>query len=82
MGPSAPTSYWAKSGSEFPRLRSLSLRLAVVCPSQVPSEQLRLFLAVSGVFSKTRKSLLPESLQKLVFLQNHLPIINHDYSSI
>jgi hypothetical protein len=31
------------------------------------------------VSTKTRKSLHPENLEKMVFLQKNFPLINHDY---
>jgi hypothetical protein len=62
-----PATFWESEGKDYPRLRKLGLRLSVACPSQVPSEQL--FSAVGLVSTKTRKSLLPENLERLVFLK-------------
>ena len=66
-----PLAWWGTHSYFFPSLSQLAQKYLCVVATSVPSEQV--FSTAGNVVSSKRSSLLPENVNKLVFLHDNLP---------
>ncbi|XP_020315982.1 zinc finger BED domain-containing protein 1-like [Oncorhynchus kisutch] len=65
-----PLAWWGKNEDRYPRLARAAKYLLSIPATSTPSE--RIFSKAGFIFNKTRSCLLPENVDKLVFLSHNL----------
>ena len=75
-----PLKWWATHSCVFPNLSNLSRKYLCIVATSVPSEQL--FSTAGNIVSVKRHALLPENVNKLVFLNGNLPEVKLDYKRV
>lgn len=75
-----PLEWWSVHSFVFPNLCKLALKYLCIPATSVPSEQL--FSTAGNIVSNKRASLLPENVDKLVFLHSNLPPVKLDYKRV
>ena len=67
---SGPLAWWQKNEERYPKLARAAVRIHSIPSTSTPSE--RIFSKAGFIVSKTRSSLLPDNVDKLVFLSHNL----------
>ena len=75
-----PLKWWAIHKYMFPNLSTIARKYLCVVATSVPSEQL--FRTAGNIVSDKQASLLPENVDKLVFLHSNLPPLHLDYKRV
>ena len=75
--PLQPLEWWSSHRHAFPNLVTMAQKCLGIVTSSVPSE--RLFSTAGNVVDAKRAALLPENMNKLVFLHENLPPIHLQY---
>lgn len=65
-----PLAWWGKNEDRYPKLARAAKYLLSIPATSTPSE--RIFSKAGFIFNKTRSCLLPENVDKLVFLSHNL----------
>ena len=73
-GTISPKSFWFVQGNKYPHLRPLALRIFSMSCSSAASE--RNFSEMAYIHSKSRNSLLPETLAKVMFVKVNSPSLS------
>ncbi|MPD04930.1 Zinc finger BED domain-containing protein 4 [Portunus trituberculatus] len=69
--------WWKTMKTVYPDLAKVACQYLSCPPSSVPSEQL--FSSAGLIYDAKRNRLLPEKVDKLLFLKRNLPILNFKY---
>lgn len=72
-----PLKYWLANKKRFPALSHLARKYLSAPPSSVDSE--RIFSTAGNVCVDNRSRLSSDNLEKLVFLNKNLPLVNYEY---
>ncbi len=64
-----PLDWWKVEHSHFPHLAQLARKYLCVCGTSVPSERM---FSLAGHITNGRSRLLPENVNKLVFLARNM----------
>ena len=72
-----PLKWWEAHHYLYPNLSTIARKYLCIVATSVPSEQL--FSTAGNVVSSKRAALLPENVDKLVFLHDNLPPLHLDY---
>lgn len=75
-----PLEWWSGRECVFHNLCKVAIKYMCITATSVPSEQL--FSAAGNIVSSKRASLLPENVDKLVFLHSNLPPVEVDYKRL
>lgn len=75
-----PLHWWAAHQHIYPNLCKIAHKYLCVVATSVPSEQL--FSTAGNVFSVKCSALLPENVEKLIFLHNNLSSLTLPYKRI
>ena len=75
-----PLEWWCAHSCVFPNISKLARKYLCIVATSVPSEQV--FSTAGNIVSVKRASLLPENVNKLVFLHDNLPKVKFDYKRI
>ena len=75
-----PLHWWAAHQHIYPNLSKIARMYLCVVATSVPSEQL--FSTAGNVVSVKRSALLPENVEKLIFLHDNLPSLTLPYKRI
>ncbi|KAI2659745.1 hypothetical protein H4Q32_022264 [Labeo rohita] len=67
---SGQLAWWKQNSDRYPKLAFAAKHLLCVLPTSTPSE--RIFSKAGYIVNKTRSSLLPENVDKLIFLAHNL----------
>ncbi|RXN13638.1 zinc finger BED domain-containing 1-like protein [Labeo rohita] len=67
---SGPLAWWKQNSDRYPKLAFAAKHLLCVPATSTPSE--RIFSKAGYIVNKTRSSLLPENVDKLIFLAHNL----------
>ena len=77
---SLPLQWWATHSYVYPNLSIMARKYLCITATSVPSEQL--FSTAGNVVSAKRNALLPENVEKLVFLHDNLPSLDLHYRRV
>ena len=69
--------WWKTMKAVYPDLAKVACQYLSCPPSSVPSEQL--FSGAGLIYDAKRSRLLPEKVDKLLFLKRNLPILKFEY---
>jgi hypothetical protein len=69
--------FWYRDDHKFGKIRRLGVLLSTIPPTQIASEQL--FSHAGMIVTPKRASLLPGHIEKLVFCQKNLRLLNYEY---
>ena len=72
-----PLRWWKKHEHLYPNLAIMARKCLCVTATSVPSEQL--FSTAGNIVNNKRGALLPEYVEKLLYLHNNLPKLNFEY---
>ena len=72
-----PLHWWSTHQHLYPNVGKLARKYLCVVATSVPSEQL--FSTAGNVISVKRAALLPENVEKLIFLHDNLPEVSLPY---
>ena len=75
-----PLQWWATHSYVYPNLSIMARKYLCITATSVPSEQL--FSTAGNVVSAKRNALLPENVEKLVFLHDNLPSLDLHYRRV
>ena len=69
-----PLQWWKLNGGRYPRLTILALKYLGIPATSVSSE--RVFSKAGEIVSRRRASLIPSSVDMLVFLSKNIPAVD------
>ena len=75
-----PLKWWAVHKNLYPNMSRIARKYLCIVATSVPSEQL--FSTAGNIVSEKRACLLPENVNKLVFLHANLPPLQLDYKRV
>ena len=73
-----PLHWWSAHQHLYPNVSKLAHKYLCVVATSIPSEQL--FSTAANVISVKRTALLPENVEKLIFLDDNLPPLSLPYN--
>ena len=72
-----PLKWWSNHQYVYPKLAIMTRKYLCITATSVPSEQL--FSTAGNIVTAKRGALLPENVEKLIFLHDNLPPLHLQY---